>query len=993
MRRFLIASLVLLVTFGLMAQRQTGSLKGTVKAEDGTPLPGASVVIEGDPLLNPITFITTREGSFYYPALSPGKYRLRVSLAGFETVIVKNVLIRVGKTFRLDVTLKQKEFAEEVIEVTARMPVVDIEDAKNSVSFTQSMVNDIPIDRDLYDIINASPGVVTDNVKYSRTFSTHGSSIRENIYAFDGFMMNDPRHSYLSTNLNYNVIQEVEIETAGHPAEVGEGNGAYVNIVTKSGSNNFGGELNFYIIPRGFSSDSPGRNKMDVGSFEPYKTLWNFDGGFNFGGPIKRDRAWFFLSARKLDWAYHAPAFEPDVKHYENEFFSKLSWQPSPSHRFDFVVNYLMSYEPYWGVHTGVVTQGDPAYIGWVYDKDAAPVWDHEKDFSAYVKWNWNINPSTFLDVRAGYIYKYFPLKMQNGTGYRHYDIGWAKFYNGYWMNEVYHRGRFQSMASITKYLENFLGVDHEIKAGAEFEWAKDDWDTWMPESWNGLYPGVYWTENGNYGLPSWFGVNWIGYFIARSVGTKSGDSVQKDRMRRLSFYIQDTFNLLNGRLYFNLGLRFDYSKAYIPPQSTTGNPQWYALYQAGIIPAPHDQFFAPRSINEIKDYMNWKTLSPRLGMIFDITGKGNIALKAFYGRYYSYMNLQYTSNINPMYYPYAAYYWYDLNFNGKYDFDGSDYYYMVYSWGGYLNPLDRIDPNLKAPRTDEYLVTLEGEIIKDVKLSISYIHRYEKDISEDIDIARTSEWWVPVDVHDPGYDATLGTSDDLYYTVYFLKAGAPAGKFWITNPPQAYRKYDGVEIVFTKSFSNRWQMMASLTLSKARATIGNSFYETNGVSVAFDSPNWMVNREGSVPTLDRPVVFKLMGSYMLPADIIFSFNFQYMSGVPLQRTVVVYNPGLPGIEPYFYTEVLSEPVGTKRGPTYKNLNVRIGKDFNLAGGRLSFALDAINVLGNAYLLRKYSTHLTIPPDGSYIFVNPSWEKPVVAVGQRVFAIVASFKF
>lgn len=85
--------------------------------------------------------------------------------------------------------------------------------------------------------------------------------------------------------------------------------------------------------------------------------------------------------------------------------------------------------------------------------------------------------------------------------------------------------------------------------------------------------------------------------------------------------------------------------------------------------------------------------------------------------------------------------------------------------------------------------------------------------------------------------------------------------------------------------------------------------------------------------------------------------------------------------------------VGTRRGPAYKNLNIRIGKDFSLAGGKLSLALDAINVLGNSYLLRKYGTHLTIPPDGSYIFVNPSWEKPVVAIGQRIFAIVASYKF
>ena len=988
----------LLITSFVFSQMQTGVVKGKVMDEKGKPIPGATVTIKGDTITK--VYTTTDKGEFIFFKLPPGTYTVKSELSGFTPVEVKNVRVNVGKTYNLTIKIPLK--VSEKVVVEAKPILLDTSSSKSSTTYSKELIEEIPMKKDVYDIIASAAGVVTDNITYSRTFATHGSSIRDNVYAFDGFMMNDPRHGYLSTNINYYAIEEVELQTSAHPAEVGEGTGSYINVVTKSGTNNLQGELNYYFTLDSLASDKPGRDlyQKEDAEYTPLKTNNSNDIAFNIGGPIVKNKLWFFTSYRYLGWKYTPAGYEEKdaVTHKEHNLFFKLTSNLSENLKLDTVFNYINAYEPRWEVHQGVIVNSSPYYVGWKYMPEAAPCWDHEKDITAYLKLNWTIDQNTNFDFRTGYIYKYFPLLMRDGTGYRTYDIAEGLFYGGYWMNEVYHRGRFQTMASLTKFLDNFLGGDHKIKLGTEIEFAKDDWDTWMPGKIGDLLPAEYFTENGSNHLFSiwWWGA---GKFYARAIGTKSGDSVQKDRTRRFSFYFQDDFSLFNGRVYLNLGLRYDYSKAHIPAQHTTGSPQWNEFlqnsYWMSTMMAAYGydtDFFAPRDYPEVKNYMNWKTLSPRLGISIDLTGDGKTAFKAFFGRYYSYMNIQYASDINPMYYPYIAFYWYDFNWNDK--FDTTDYYEPMWAWGGYKNPKDRIDPNLKPPYTDEFVVSLERELFKDFSLSVRYIHRYEGNLIEDMDFGKKDSDYVKQSVVDPGWDGVLGTSDDKNYEVYFLVNSLAPSVFKVTNPKDAYRKYKGLEIVLRKAFSHGWQLLGSVTISKAEATLGNAFYETNGVSTAFDDPNYMVNRKGSDPTFNRPFLAKLQGTFKLPLDIFFSFNYKYMSGLPIQRSVIVVNTSIPNVPSWYKPEVLSEPIGTKRGPDFNQLDIRLLRDFKVGNNsKFSISVDIMNALGSALLYKRYGTHLTIYPDGTILKVHPGWEKKVTALGQRVIYFSLNYKF
>ncbi len=278
--------------------------------------------------------------------------------------------------------------------------------------------------------------------------------------------------------------------------------------------------------------------------------------------------------------------------------------------------------------------------------------------------------------------------------------------------------------------------------------------------------------------------------------------------------------------------------------------------------------------------------------------------------------------------------------------------------------------------------------------MSVRYIHRYEGNLIEDMDFGKKDSDYVKQSVVDPGWDGVLGTSDDKNYEVYFLVNSLAPSVFKVTNPKDAYRKYKGLEIVLRKAFSHGWQLLGSVTISKAEATLGNAFYETNGVSTAFDDPNYMVNRKGSDPTFNRPFLAKLQGTFKLPLDIFFSFNYKYMSGLPIQRSVIVVNTSIPNVPSWYKPEVLSEPIGTKRGPDFNQLDIRLLRDFKVGNNsKFSISVDIMNALGSALLYKRYGTHLTIYPDGTILKVHPGWEKKVTALGQRVIYFSLNYKF
>jgi len=970
------AILVLFISIGLVstaiAQRQTGSLNGVVKDTEGIALSSATVTVTGEKVMGELSFITTDTGSFRFPAIFPGAYDVKVELSGFKTITQTGILVRVGKTTTLAIVLELATIEEDVT-VIGMTPTVDVSATKVSVSYTANIISNIPMGRDLYDLIASAPGVVSEDVSYRRTASTHGSTVRGNQYTFDGFMMNDPSVSYLVTNINFDAFDEVEMELSAHPAEVGQTDGAYINIVTKSGGNEFHGLAQLYYTNEDMVSENFTEHQLTLmeslspiapsgeSTISPPTVLSDFDASFQLGGPIIKDKLWFFASARYFTWTRHYAGFvDPvtndavDVDHTEWNIQAKLTFKLTPAHQI--TANYYRT----------VITEPLHTYdVGPYTLPEACAKWDGEYSDVIYGNWNWIINQNTFTDIRVGFFHRYFPEPLQDELGppasfipnaiygNPHLDLSTGFYYGTSRFGEIYNRYRLEFLGSLTRFIDNFLGGSHEIKLGVEHERAKGTWETWLPNE-----PGArFLTVNYNYMWKDW-GLPY-GYVSAFAIGREHGVSNSIGEMRRFSAYLQDSFTIAN-KLTINAGMRWDWSTGYIPPQTNTGNPFWQNILDNCpnltwiTLPQPH--YFEPKEYDEIKDYMTWNDFSPRIGITYDPWGDGKTALRASYSHYVEMMMLQFTSYPNPNYIHTGDFNWYDTNNNNWPDV--TDTYEFVWlareedPVTGLTDVSKESDPDLSAPYVDEVTVGIEREIFADFSVGITYIRKWERNIIDIYvrpDIYENNEiTWTEDTMSEPGPDGEWDTSDDITFPVF---VGDGISTTWRTNidgtggKPKAKRNYQALEFIINKRMSNRWQLFGSIVLSKAEGNIGQSFGESWGGTDAFWNPNSYHNQYGRLD-MERPLMIKISGTYQLPYDFNLSFYFTHYSGYPYQRQIRVYR-----LDPWFsYCHVWTQPMGTYREPSRDNLDLRLEKTLNIGPGKLGIFLDIFNVLNSGYI-------------------------------------------
>jgi len=781
--------------------------------------------------------------------------------------------------------------------------------------------------------------------------------------------MNDPVGMHLLTNINFDVIEEVELETAAHPVEAGHADGGYINIVTKSGRNKItGGAILYYGSDKAASNLWPEEELSTMGVSSPSmdKSLWDFS--LSLGGAFLQDRLWFFGNTRLITQKRTTPFIpwtDPQGKKHEEYTwgnkeimgFFKLTGQFSPQLKIAGMFNYVNRYRP-----------AHESPLGWNLTEEATRIWDHEKNYTLNGMINYFIDQHTFVDLRVDYLDHKLPLLLnEQGRGNpQYFNEGTNHAWGSARFNETQQRRRFQAGAYLTRFQDNFLGGNHELKLGAEYEYTYGEWSTWKEDN---LLIDYY------YGSPYYFGLsqspatgNTVGkgkvYFYI--TGQEEGVLNPKFELRRFGFYIQDSATIAS-RLTLSLGLRFDRSTSSLLShvKEASGNPG--SLNKIGeelIEPLYGVNPYDKNEVPEWKDLLTWNTLSPRIGLSFDIYGNGKTVFKTSYSRYTEYLMLQYIYPLNPFYSGrFHQFFWYDENMDENVDLD--DTYtlfpedYRLYTEEYYKT---RIAPDIKSPYLDEFTIGVQQELFKDFSVRINGIYKNKSNILENVryapDLNRewytieedTEGWWIPFNTTVPGVD----DYSDTPVTVYFWSKDAPPAFDRIKNVPELKRKYQALEFVLKKRMSNNWQLYGSVILSKATGNIGLGYAASSGFSGAGESPNYFVNfLENSRLDFDRPLVIKLMGTCRFPYDFFLSFFYTHMSGTPWARSVTIYPPSswLEEENAYGnYVNVLLEEPGTRRNKAYDNLNLRIEKEFKLKDfGRISVYADILNALGNKY--------------------------------------------
>ncbi len=272
---------------------QTGQLVGTVKSADGQALPGATVTVRSSSLQGFREQITDASGDYSFKNLPSGTYTVSVSLSGMSTVEKKQV-VPLGGLARVDAALGVKN-VEETIVVTAETSSV-LTTTHVGANYEGDTVRTLPTSRTLAGIAELAPGLTNDTPNADQ-ISVAGSFAYDNVFLVDGVDINDNVFGSPNNLFIEDAIEETQVLTSGISAEYGRFSGGVVNAVTKRGGNEFSGSYRAQLNNPKWTALNPFEKANNVQRTDDV----NFAHEVTFGGPLVKDRLWFFLAGRKAD--------------------------------------------------------------------------------------------------------------------------------------------------------------------------------------------------------------------------------------------------------------------------------------------------------------------------------------------------------------------------------------------------------------------------------------------------------------------------------------------------------------------------------------------------------------------------------------------------------------------------------------------------------------------------------------------------------------------
>ena len=752
-----VSFLTLFICAHVSAQTQTGSLAGTVSDAEGAPLPGAEVSVTSPALMGTQTFVTRADGSYRFPSLPPGVYLVKVKMAGFQGVERPGVVVSVGVAFVVNFELKPATQQVELT-ITAASPAVDTTSSKQSTTITAQALQNIPVARTIFDMVQTAPSVIGD---VSSMVSVHGATLVETRYTLDGVDITDPLRGYKGAEISFDAVEEVEFVLSGNGADVGKASAGFINVVTKSGGNAFsGGFTAVYTAKSLFSSTIPTTQLTALKLGNPIFDTYNYDVSVVFGGPIIKDRLWFFLNPRykKFERGTNFIPFLAGNGTFFNNFtykrntydaFGKLTAQISDKFK------YMVMFD--WYQYTE-----DP--YSWWFSPHRAWTYGHRITYSPKTLsnvLNYVIDQNTFADLRVGYV-----SVPQHNRDF--YEVGrWPleayatdRYYGTEWglipWNEDYGRDKIDVDLTATRFLDNFIGANHQIKIGATYSW----WKTRTSYFSKAPYY-TFWYKN----TPWYYNdtVPYEGMIAIENLGPDVDSNSQLDQAQRYGAFFEDIINI-GKRLSLNLGVRYDRSAGSRPQEIRKG---WFDKYGNGLAQAlapdlyPTTDTIAPAINNEIV----WGRVQPRVGFNLDLTGDGRTALKGNYSRYQDdyVADMATGSHAFDPWQTWIYALWFDNNHNGKYDLAPVDSYAVIQRPAALNTDPAQItkflDPHLSSPYVDEFTAGIQRELFRNFSSSLTFIYREHKNIPEQQDTNNPvgGATWIPYTVTEPGPDAKPG--------------------------------------------------------------------------------------------------------------------------------------------------------------------------------------------------------------------------------------------
>ena len=927
----LIVAFLLAIGTGASAQEVAGTIYGRIVDPSNAVMPGVTITVEGAAIQVQRKAESEANGSYRFPYLPPGEYRVTFQKAGFKTIVHQRAKVELGKTLRIDETMQVAAIGETVV-VTRSFPIVDVRNATVGVNFGATLLSDIPNQRDFFALLAMTPGItmlpdVGGNTAGTQSaYRTYGLSGQSKWFV-EGVDISSNADGGAATGgvgtyTDYGALAEAKVSGAANSAEVALA-GAAVTTVIKSGGNTQHGEFFADVKPNGNKDYprppiEPGAAPLQPQRAQKYQEYRDINA--QLGGPFIKDRLWYFVSFRDQSTGFLSPMYSspPDLGGIQGMPFStettnytiKLNYKLSRTGTLAFVTQVGRKYQPYWG------GSGTAAHQ---YTVEATAIQDMWTQIGK-VEYMRVLNNRATLDASVNVFASQFPLTARTDRT-PIIDDG-PDIRSGAYNRPNYTDGRrWHYNTNLTLYADR-----HDMKAGYMFQ-----------------SDAPYVTAYGAQGPAGTFGHFYIVTTrgVPNAFWTDNGPVSNVNVLRNHALFFQDKFQVMS-KLTLNYGIRFDQYRSSYPEQGFGANGYRPCVddHQCDVGP------FAVRTVTPARDVVTFNTVVPRVAVIYDFFGNSKTALKASWGRYSTNPTEGLADLVNPV----------DL-ISTKYAWDTN---YLTWdpavaatritpAYVATLKPIDggaqltpaTVDPKLKDSYTDEYTFGVDQEIAGDLRGYVNFVRKQRKNTFGTYDRLRTASAYAPVSAVDPGPDGLVGSDDDRTITVYETDVTPGTTDLYLTNKPigDTYTTFEfGVE----KRMRDRWQL-----------TSGFDWTTRDLSSVFTENPNnvyWSYDNN----TQTTGWTVKAAGSYLFNRGVMVAVSYNAMKGAPYGRNFTVRQSHLTLADPNRTTplvqgnmNIAAEPAGTYYLPAIHMINMRVQKQFVIMGShRLQLMVNVFNLNG-----------------------------------------------
>jgi hypothetical protein len=874
------AALAWLVLLPPSASAQS-AIAGVVKDATGLAMPGVSVEASSDALIEKArSVVTDAQGEYKIVDLRPGVYTVTFTLPGFNTYKRDGIELPSGFVATINAELKVGALEETVI-VTGESPVVDVQSNTRAALLSRDVLDAVPsahtiqsVGQLVVGVTLTAPDVGGSQAMQQTYFTVHGAGAGQTTVLMDGMIINGLQgDGAIQSYLNDAGSQEMVYQTGGGAADSATG-GLKLNLVPREGGNRFAGSLFSGYESNSLQSSnlSPSLTAAGVKTLDKIGTYHDTD--VTEGGPIAKDRLWFFVSGRlfsvnkPISNTFHVPAGQTYANCLNgviscrqgvddqtiNSALGRVTWQVSPRNKLSMYADKI------WKSRSAAMNPGD--------DPDTASVvWTSPLYLTSTAKWTSAVTNKLFIEGGfSSNIERYENLNQpgiaqpwgtaawlagapyrDNGFGTTSHAISAAPPFSAFTGGGTYQKSpdRYNIQGSAS-----YVTGSHNIKVGFQDSWGLDG---------NTLAQNADLVQNYQNGIP-------LNVTLEATANPKTYWSERLNA--NLGIYAQDQWTF--KRLTVNYAGRWEYVSEQVNGQAG----------QAG-------RFTTIPLFGDIKMPV-WKSFSPRASLVYDLTGAGRTAVRFGYNRFQQAATTTFASLYDPanaLVLSVTAP-WNDKDHDNiaqgapgcdfatdptcEIDFSRVPRSFLVSVPQNFARP----DQNSKRPYADAYNVGVTREILRGVSVSFDYFHSNARNILERNNILRPGTVNPDSTVTNPSYRPVTifspidGHAITMYDTVSL--AVQQAVQNVDTNDKNMKQAYDGFELNFNARLPGGARIFGGSATDRTVANVCSS---------AATNPSLLNYCDQSKSGIPWRTQFKLVGTYPLPLGLQVSGSYQALPG------------------------------------------------------------------------------------------------------------------